>query len=38
MVAIGIEDLEMCFGNSNVPLGKSSIWFELLAHKREIDK
>ncbi len=28
-----IEDLEICLGNSNLPLRKSAIWFEPLAQK-----
>ncbi len=33
-----IADLEMCLGNSNLPLRKSTIWFELLAQKKETGK
>ena len=35
MFAVAIEDLEVCLSNSNLPLTKSAIWFELLAQKGE---
>ena len=38
MFAIVIKDLEVRFDNSNLPLGKSAIWFELLAQKGETGK
>lgn len=38
ILAITIEDLEMCLNNSNLPIGKSAIFFELWAQKREIGK
>ena len=38
MLVVIIEDLEVRMGNSNLPLGKSVIWFESLAQKRETDK
>ena len=38
MLAVAIEDLEVHLGNSNLPLRKSAIWFELLAQKKETDK
>ena len=38
MLAIAIEDLEVRFGNSNLPLGKSAIWFEPSAQKGETGK
>lgn len=38
ILAIVIEDLEMCLGNSNLPLGKSALWFEPLAQKEETSK
>ena len=38
MLAIAIKDLKMRFSNSNLPLGKSKIWFELLAQKKETGK
>ena len=38
MLAIAIEDLEMCLGNLNLPLGKNAIRFEPLAQKGEINK
>ncbi len=28
MLAVAIEDLEVYLGNSNLPLGKSTIWFK----------
>ena len=28
MLVIAIKDLEVCLGNSNLPLGKNAIWFE----------
>ena len=38
MLAITIEDLEVCLANSNLSLGKSAIWFEPLAQKGETSK
>ncbi len=38
MLAVAIEDLEVCLGNSNLPLGKSAIRFEPLAQKGETGK
>ena len=38
ILIVAIEDLEMQFGNLNLPLGKNTIWFELLAQKLETDK
>ncbi len=38
MLAVAIEDLEVRLGNSNLPLGKSAIWFEPLAQKGETSK
>ena len=38
MLAVAIEDLEVRCGNANLLLGKSAIWFELLAQKGEISK
>ena len=35
MLTVVIKDLEVHLGNSNLPLRKSVIWFELLALKRE---
>lgn len=36
--ANSIKDLEMHLSNLNLPLRKSTIWFELLAEKKEISK
>lgn len=38
MFAITIKDLEMSFGNLNLLLGKSVIWFELLAQIEKTSK
>ena len=38
ILAIAIKDLEVHVGNLNFPLGKSAIWFELLAQKGETSK
>ena len=38
MFAVAIKDLEVHLGNSNLPLGKSAIWFEPSAQKGETDK
>ena len=38
MFVIAIEDLKMYLSNSNLPLEKSAIWFELLAQKGETGK
>ena len=38
MFAVAIEDLKVCLGNLNLPLRKSTIWFELLAQKEETGK
>ncbi len=38
MLAIAIEDLKVHLRNLNLPLGKSVIWSEPLAQKREIGK
>ena len=38
MFAIAIKDLEMHFGNLNLLLKKSAIWFEPLARKKETNK
>lgn len=38
MFAITIKDLKTHLGNSNLPLGKSAIWFKLLAQKRKTGK
>ena len=38
MLVVAIKDLEVRLGNSNLPLGKNAIWFELSAQKRETDK
>ena len=38
MFAVAIKDLEVRLGNSNLPLGKSAIWFELSAQKEETGK
>ncbi len=38
MFALAIEDLEVCLGNSNLPLGKSEIRFEPSAQKGETGK
>lgn len=38
MLAMIIEDLEMRFGNLNLPLKKSAIWFDPLAQTGEIAK
>lgn len=38
MLTIIIQDLEVCLGNSNLPLRESTICFESLAQKREIGK
>ncbi len=38
MLAVAIENLEVCLGNSNLPLGKRVIWFESSAQKRETSK
>lgn len=36
--AVTIEDVKVCLSNSNLPLEKSAIWFESLAHNGETDK
>lgn len=36
--AIAIKDLEIRLGNPNLLTGKSTIWFKLLASKRESGK
>ena len=38
MLAIAIEDLEIRLNNLNLPVEKSTIWFEPLAQKGETDK
>ncbi len=38
MFAVVIEDEVMRLGNSNLPLGKNTIWFESSAQKKETDK
>lgn len=38
MFAIAIEDLEVQLNNSNLPIRKSAICFELLAQKGKISK
>ncbi len=38
MLAMAIEDLEIRLRNSNLPLRKSAIWFELSAQKEETGK
>ena len=38
MLTITIEDLKMRLYNSNLPLGKTAIWFEPLAQKGETSK
>ena len=38
MLTVIIKDLELCLGNSNLPLSKSAIWFEPSAQKGETDK
>lgn len=38
LLAIAIKDLEIYWGNANLFLGKSTIWFELLSQKRETYK
>lgn len=38
MFAIVIEDLKIVLDNWNLLLGKSAIWFKLLAQKGKIDK
>ncbi len=38
MLAVAIEDLEMRLGNSNLLLGRSTIWFEPSAQKGETGK
>ncbi len=35
MLAVAIEDLELCMNNKNLPLGKSAIRFEPYAQKSE---
>ena len=35
---VAIKDLEVCLGNSNLPLGKNAIRFESWAQKRETGK
>ncbi len=38
ILAIVIEDLEVCLSNSNLSLGKSAIRFELLAQNEKTNK
>ena len=38
MLAIAIKDLEVHLDNSNLFLGKSTIWFKPLTQKEEINK
>ena len=38
MLAVAIKDLEIYFGNSNLLLRKSAIWFESSAQKGETSK
>ncbi len=38
ILAMAIEDLEVRLGNSNLPLGKSAIRFELSTQKGETGK
>lgn len=38
ILAIAVEDLEVCYDNANLFLGKSTIWFGPLAQKGETDK
>ena len=38
MLAVTIKDLEICLGNSNLLLGKSTIQFKLSAQKGETGK
>ena len=38
MLIATIKDLEMRLGNLNLYLGKSALWFELLAQKEETGK
>ncbi len=38
ILVVAIKDLEVCLGNSNLPLGKNAIRFELLIQKRETSK
>ena len=38
MLAVAIEDLKVCLGNLNQPLGKNIIWFKPSAQKGETDK
>ncbi len=38
ILAVVIEDLEVRLRNSNLPLGKSAIWFEPSAQKEETGK
>lgn len=38
ILAIAIEDVEVRLSDSNLPLGKSIIWFELSSEKRELGK
>ena len=38
MLTVAIEDLKMCLGNLNLPLGKSALWFELSAQKKKTGK
>ncbi len=37
-LAIAIKDLDVRLNNLNRPLGKSAIWFESLAQKRDTGK
>ena len=38
MLAVAIKDLKVRLGNLNLPLEKSTIWFEPLVEKRETGK
>ena len=38
MLAVTIKNLEVNCGNTNLLLGKSTIWFELRAQKMETGK
>ena len=38
ILTITIKDLEVRYDNANLLLGKSAIWFELLAQKGETSK